>query len=145
MNKIGSMPAKDLYHDHVRHALEKDGWTITHDPLSLEWRTGQKMFIDLGAEKLITAEKGTQKIAVEVKSFLGPSELEDLYEAIGQFILYRQALRRISAERELFLAIRSTIYKQLFADRAGEALRAAENIKLLVFNAKSQEITKWIL
>jgi hypothetical protein len=23
--------AKDLYHDHVKHALEKDGWEITHD------------------------------------------------------------------------------------------------------------------
>jgi hypothetical protein len=26
------MPARDFYHDVVRHALEQDGWTITHDP-----------------------------------------------------------------------------------------------------------------
>jgi hypothetical protein len=59
---------KDLYHDHVRAALEKDGWTITDDQLKLEWREGQKVYVDFGAEKLLTAEKGLRKIAVEVKA-----------------------------------------------------------------------------
>ena len=27
--------AKDIYHDTVRTALEKDGWTITDDPFNL--------------------------------------------------------------------------------------------------------------
>ncbi len=31
------MPAKDTYHDAVRHALVKDGWTITHDPFTISW------------------------------------------------------------------------------------------------------------
>jgi hypothetical protein len=31
------MPAKDIYHDHVKEALEKDGWTITDDPYKLEY------------------------------------------------------------------------------------------------------------
>lgn len=31
-----SMPAKDIYHDCVRNALIKNGWTITHDPLNLK-------------------------------------------------------------------------------------------------------------
>jgi len=26
------VPAKDIYHDTVKHALQKGGWTITHDP-----------------------------------------------------------------------------------------------------------------
>ncbi len=29
------MAAKDKYHQQVRHALEKEGWTITHDPYML--------------------------------------------------------------------------------------------------------------
>lgn len=58
------MPAKDRYHDAVKAALVRDGWTITHDPLTLRW--GKKdMFVDLGAEKLLAAEKGERKIAVE--------------------------------------------------------------------------------
>ncbi|MGC8643363.1 MAG: element excision factor XisH family protein, partial [Isosphaeraceae bacterium] len=29
------MPARDLFHECVRHALVQDGWTITHDPFRL--------------------------------------------------------------------------------------------------------------
>lgn len=31
------MPSRDIYHNTVKNALLKDGWTITHDPLRLEW------------------------------------------------------------------------------------------------------------
>jgi hypothetical protein len=42
------MPARDIYHNQVKNALIKDGWTITHDPLKLE--IGSKdLFVDLGA------------------------------------------------------------------------------------------------
>jgi len=57
------MPAKDMYYDAVRNALIKDGWTITDDPLILS--IGKKdLFVDLGAEKLIAAQKDHQRIAV---------------------------------------------------------------------------------
>lgn len=57
------MPAKDLYHDTVCTALIKDGWTITDDPLIL--KIGEcSAFVDLGAEKLIAAERDYEKIAV---------------------------------------------------------------------------------
>lgn len=62
------MPAKDLYHNEVKNALQKDGWVITHDPLTIS--AGPKTFhVDLGAEKIIAAEKEGMKIAVEIKSF----------------------------------------------------------------------------
>ena len=64
------MPARDLYHNIVKRALIKDGWTITHDPYTLSF--GQKdVFVALGAERPIAAEKGDEKIAVEVKTFEG--------------------------------------------------------------------------
>lgn len=54
--------AKDKYHDHVRTALENDGWIITHDPYKI--MIGRRRgYIDLGAE-LIGAEKDAEKIAV---------------------------------------------------------------------------------
>jgi hypothetical protein len=31
------MPARDLNHDIVRNALQKDGWTITHDPYVIDY------------------------------------------------------------------------------------------------------------
>ncbi len=54
------MPVRDIYHDAVRRALIKDGWTITHDPLRLDWG-GKDMYVDLGAERLLAAEKGEQR------------------------------------------------------------------------------------
>jgi hypothetical protein len=77
------MPAKDLYHDTVKRALIKDGWTITHDPYTLSF--GQRnVFVDLGAEQMLAAEKDAEKIAVEVKSFQGDSDIRDFEVAIGQ-------------------------------------------------------------
>ena len=80
------MPALDQDHHIVRHALEKDGWTITHDPLTLT--VGQdRVHLDLGAERVIAAEKGIRKIAVEIKMFRGLSRVADLEEAIGQYVI----------------------------------------------------------
>lgn len=66
------MPAKDKFHETVKTALVKDGWTITDDPLFIKFG-GVEMYVDIGAEKLIGAEKDGRKIAVEIKSFLGIS------------------------------------------------------------------------
>lgn len=54
------MAAKDLFHGVVKRGLEKAGWTITHDPLKLEWEE-VKVKIDLAAERLIAAERGEEK------------------------------------------------------------------------------------
>jgi hypothetical protein len=51
------MSAKDIYHDLVRTALIKDGWTITHNPLVLTFNPRRQLKIDLGAEQLIGAER----------------------------------------------------------------------------------------
>jgi hypothetical protein len=107
------MSAKDFYHNTVRDALDKDGWKITHDPL--EFRVGVIVRIDLAAEQLITAEKGVEKIAVEVKSFLAGSTLAEFHGALGQYINYRRALRRREPDRVLYLAVPLGIYNSFFA------------------------------
>lgn len=137
------MPARDLYHEHVRNALIKDGWRITQDPLRLEWAT-TNVQIDLGAERLLVAEKDARKIAVEVKSFLSESELTDLYSALGQFLLYRKALMKKEPKRILFLAIREAVFLDVFAHPDNQDLCASEQIRLLVFNPDTQEIVQWI-
>ena len=98
------MPARDKYHDCVRNALIKDGWTITKDPYTLKWGT-KDLFVDLGAERILAAEKGAEKIAVEIKSFTGPSEMADLEQALGQFTLYGAILDEQEPDRKLFLAV----------------------------------------
>jgi XisH protein len=137
------MPAKDLFHDCVKVALIRDGWQISHDPYSL--KIGKKdLFVDLGAEKLITAEKDSVKIAVEIKSFVSPSEIQDLENALGQYVLYQNVLQKIEPERVLYLAIREAVFHKLFEQEVGQILLENKVLKLLAFNPETEEITKWI-
>ncbi|MEH1849764.1 MAG: element excision factor XisH family protein [Nostoc sp.] len=92
------MPSRDIYHNHVKNALLKDRWTITHDPLKLEM--GKKdLYVDLGAEQLIAAENAERKIAVEIKSFVGRSDIDDLEKALRQYIFYKDILSEQEPER----------------------------------------------
>lgn len=137
------MPAKDIYHDTVRNALIKEGWTITHDPLRLQVGF-RRMFVDLGAEKLLAAEKGERKIAVEIKSFVSRSEIDDLEDALGQFVLYEDVLAEKEPERMLFLAIRQKTFDSIFEDEIGKILLRNKRIRLVVFDEQNGEIKQWI-
>ncbi|HBL13566.1 MAG TPA: fatty-acid oxidation protein subunit alpha, partial [Cyanobacteria bacterium UBA11162] len=83
--------ARDLFHNIVKIALQKDGWLITHDPYPLRYGAAD-IYIDLAAEATIGAEKEGRKIAVEVKSFAGGSTISEFHMALGQFLNYRIAL-----------------------------------------------------
>jgi Holliday junction resolvase-like predicted endonuclease len=85
------MPARDIYHNAVRFALVKDGWEILTENYTLEYG-GDHLYVDLAAEKSIAAEKQGRKILVEVKSFLGRSFVNDLEQAVGQYVVYRDIL-----------------------------------------------------
>ncbi len=137
------MPAKDLYHDIVKNALVKDGWTVTHDPYMMQ--VGKKdLFVDLGAEKLFAAEKDDRKIAVEVKSFVGRSDVQDLRNALGQFVLYRHVLEEKEPERELFLAVRESVFVEVFQEPIGDILIRKGEVRLVVFDRAKEEILRWI-
>ena len=137
------MAAKDTYHEQVKSALVKNGWQVTDDPLRLEW-DDTPLYVDLGAERLLLAEKENERIAVEIKSFISKSEIEDLKNAIGQFVLYRAALNEQEPERKLYLAVRETIYQNLFTAPKTRALCQLEGINLLVFNPQTEEVVLWI-
>jgi hypothetical protein len=137
------MPAKDIYHNTVRTALEKDGWTITNDPLPL--KIGKRTLnVDLGAEKLFAAEKQGRKIAVEVKSFVSASPVNDLEEAVGEYIIYEDILDRLEPERIIYLAIRAEVYAQIFSEPIGQLLLEKKRFKLIVFDSLKETIVRWI-
>jgi XisH protein len=137
------MSRKDHFHQAVRHALEKDGWTITHDPLRLT--VGMlKLQVDLGAEKLIAAQKGNQKIAVEIKSFLRASKITDFYNAFGQFLPYKVALQRLEPDRILYLAVPDFIYEALFREILIQDVLEQYPVKLIIYTPDKDEIKSWI-
>lgn len=137
------MPAKDIYHDTVKLSLIKDGWTITHDPLLLQYGT-KDLFVDLGAEKILAAERSGDKIAVEIKSFISPSPMNDLEKAIGQYILYKNILEEIEKDRLLYLAVTNIVYKDIFAEPIGKLVIQKNHLRLMIFNSHRQEIEEWI-
>lgn len=76
------MSAKDFFHNTVKTSLEKDGWIITDKNLFIEVEDVD-FYIDLTVEKMLVAEKTGKKIAVEVKSFLGASDVTEFHSAVN--------------------------------------------------------------
>ena len=136
------MSAKDFLHNAVRTALEKDGWNITHDPLTIEI-AGIQLHIDLAAERVLGAERAGQQIAVEVKSFMGRSPVNEFHLALGQILNYRSALREREPQRILYLAISDDIYNEFFTNPFIQNQLREHTIKLLIVNPIREEIVSW--
>ena len=125
------MPALDHYHEHVRNALVKDGWIITDDPLILQ--LGERTwYMDYGAERLLAAERGVEKIAVKIKAFRNPSPIADLEQAIGQYSLYEDVLRLVEAVTEIF------------SEPIGQLALQRRIKRAFMFASDTEEIVQWI-
>jgi hypothetical protein len=109
------MARRDIHHHVIKLALQREGWNVTDDPFFV--KIGRKSAeIDLGAERIILAERSTEKIAVEVKSFVGTSIITEFYKALGQFLMYQRALQAAEPDRILYLALPQAAYDELSAD-----------------------------
>jgi hypothetical protein len=108
------MPRYDLYHNQVKQALIKEGWQITDDPFTLDYK-GIRLYADLGAERIFAAQKDLEKIVVEIKVFNSPSLMTELEKAIGQYNVYRSFLKRLEPQRRLYLAIPDDVYQDFFS------------------------------
>jgi glucose-6-phosphate 1-dehydrogenase len=135
--------ARDKFHQQVKTALINEGWNITDDPLYL--KVGRiPIQIDLGAEKLIGAEKNGEKIAVEIKTFGQISFITALYEAIGKYIVYREVLKIKESNRILYLAIPTDIYKEFGEETVVENIFTGYQFKLMLYEPLTEKITSWI-
>jgi hypothetical protein len=137
-----SLMAKDRFHDAVRMALEKEGWTITADPYEIS--VGDVDFeIDLAAE-MLAAQRAGEKIAVEIKSFIGSSKVSDFHTALGQFMNYQFALEEFEPERKLYLALPESIYNTFFQRRFVKSVVERIQIHLLIYDQKQEVIVQWL-
>ena len=135
--------AKDLYHDRVKRALIKDDWEITDDPYLLE--SGKiKYQVDLGAEKLLAASKGKEKILVEIKSFSGPSDINEFHKAVGQYVDYLVVLDEVEPDRMLYLAVPDFAWNNFFQEKAIQKSLNFIKAKVLVYNPINETIEQWI-
>jgi hypothetical protein len=137
---------RDTYHEIVKTALVKDGWTISHDPLPIIYE-GTAVSTDLGAEKVTRNEDqriAIEIIAVEVKDFDSRSLISEFEKALGQYRLYRALLRRNDPDRTIFLAVREEVYNTFFQLPAIQAVMGDDEIRLIVFDEEREEIVQWI-
>lgn len=137
------MSRRDALHHTLRRTLEKDGWTITDDPLVLILED-TLLKADLGSEKILTAEKENQKIALEIKGFDSPSVISDLEKTIGQLQLYQWALENQDPDRQLFLALDCQTYTKHFQKPLFQLVIQRNKIKLLIYDSIQEVILEWI-
>jgi hypothetical protein len=134
--------ARDRFHNAVKVALQKDGWTITADPY--EFSIGEVEFeIDLAAET-VAAERAGEKIAVEIKSFISRSSVSEFHTALGQFLNYKFALEEIDPQRTLYLAVPTSIYQSFFQRRFIRSVTDRVQIRLLTYDEQQEVITQWL-
>lgn len=136
------MPAKDAFHTIVKTALQKDKWQITHDPYPLQ-AGSFNLAIDLGAQKVIAAQRGEHKIAVEIKSFLGPSKISEFYGALGLSLAYRSALQVQESDRRLYLAVPNNVYEEFFTTSFIQSLIEQHQLYLLIYDIDQEVIKRW--
>lgn len=135
--------AKDKFHDNVREALQKEGWAITAELMRIDLGETD-IEVDLVAEMSFTAERGTEKIAVEVKSFLGRSLISEFHSAMGQYMDYRDALEEYEPDRVLFLAMPAAAFNhRVFQGRFVQRRLQREAIKIIVFDQLNNTIITW--
>lgn len=137
------MPAKDLHHDIVKEALIKEGWKITHDPFRIKWGK-RDFYVDLGAELILAAEKEQEEIAVEIKTFGGKSAMNDLENALGQYILYLKLMEETDPNRILYLAISTHAFADIFEDPVGRLMIQKLQLHIIIFDINQKIITQWL-
>ncbi|MBD2200712.1 MULTISPECIES: XisH family protein [Calothrix] len=137
------MPAKDIYHDAVKNALIKDGWLIIADPYIIKYEDAE-LYADLAAEKPIAAERQGQKIVVEIKSFVGKSQMYDFHNALGQYIVYRNLIQVSEPEYNLYLAIDDIVYFNFFQRPSIQLIIRQNNLQLMIVDTEQEQIVQWI-
>ena len=101
------------------------------------------LYIDLAAEQLISAEKNGEKIAVEIKSFIGVSATTEFRIALGQFLKYQLALEEEQPDRLLYLAIPVDAERSFFTLELPRRLIEKYGVNLIVYEPEEEAIVKW--
>ena len=135
--------ARDLFHYIVKKALIKDGWTITHDPFTLHSRKEGGLSTDIGAEKVILAENGLTKIAVEVKSFIHISILHEFLKASGQYMSYSKIIQKNEPVRLLYVAMPTFAYYRLIKYDWVVEVMTDLNMKVILYSSEKEIIEEW--
>lgn len=90
--------AKNIYYNLVKQTLENEGRMVTHSSYFLWAGMGRrKVAAGFAAEKFIIAQRDTEKILVEIKSFITASHMNEFHHSVGQYEFYALHTRKTGA------------------------------------------------
>jgi hypothetical protein len=136
------MPLLDSCHEQVVNALRKASWTVADAQFFLR-ADGFTFFMDIQAE--LNNGSVQQIIIVEVKCFSDErSDQDELYRAVGQYLLYRSVLQLKAPHLPLYLAVPSRVYERLFRKTIVQNLVTASEIRLIIIDIDREEIVQWV-
>ncbi|MBC7870484.1 MAG: hypothetical protein H7Y09_06560 [Chitinophagaceae bacterium] len=69
---------------------------------------------------------------------------DELYRAIGQYMIYRNVLQVKAIPATLYLAIPTDVYQRLFLGEVVSATIRDAAIKLLLVDIDREEIVQWL-
>ncbi len=138
------MPAIDQCEPQVIRALEKTGWKVTHNPfvIKIERDRVGYIFADLRLEH---DNQNEHIIIVEVKCFNSTrTMLEEFYHAVGQCIVYRNALVNNNITTEVYLALPTVAYETFFQKQLIQSVVNDIRLQLIVIDLEKEEVVEWI-
>ena len=136
--------AKDIIHDAVVNALDKDGWTIVKEHFRIEC-DDVEVYADLLTQRASTATKDDPpKIIIEIKTFASRSFVKELQHALGQYSFYLDMIELAGLDYELYLAVSELVYERSFSRPVISQIVERHQVKLLVVDIKKEEVIKWI-
>jgi hypothetical protein len=136
------MPALDTIHEVVRQALLKEDWTITDDPLTLDFYE-LVVYADLGAEKTLGARRGGERRAIEIKSFSSNLPFGEFKLALGQYLIYRAMLERLEPDRSIHLAVPEAVFNGFVQRQAVQFIVQRYEVRILVVDIEKAEVVQW--
>lgn len=136
------MPVLDSCHSQVVNALRKDGWTVAEKPRYIgDAETETFVYIDIEAH--YQPNGAARSMYVEVKCFPGKNPTQELYIALGQYLIYRTLLAKQAIVVPLYLAAPQTVYATIFNSVIRQTLRD-NRIMLIVVDLETETIVQWI-
>ena len=70
--------------------------------------------------------------------------MNDLENAVGQYIVYHDVLKKTNPERILYLAVDVKPYEGIFSKPIGQLMLENHRLNLVVFNKLEEVILEWI-
>lgn len=138
------MPAKDAHHDAIKNALIKEGWTILNDPYTIKYED-VIVFADLLVGGLVAAQRESEQIVVEVKSFLRRAPMREFETALGQFMIYRIFLQKKGLGHiKVYLGISQEIYQRFFQLKGIQVVLNEVEMPLVIVDIEMEEVIEWI-